>query len=83
MIVTLIGNNFGGLGLFITEGIATFFPTKVYVGAGLSVLLAIAADLSIARLERLLAPWAAAQGDAHGQGLRSPARTPAPGGYAA
>jgi osmoprotectant transport system permease protein len=64
MVVTLIGNNFGGLGLFITEGIASFFPTKVYVGAVVSVVLAIAADLSFARLERLLAPWAAARRDA-------------------
>jgi osmoprotectant transport system permease protein len=61
MVVTLIGNNFGGLGLFISEGIAQFFPTKVYVGAGLSVLLAIAADLGFARLDRLLAPWAEAR----------------------
>jgi osmoprotectant transport system permease protein len=60
MIVTLIGNNFGGLGLFITEGIAQFFPTKIYVGAGLSVLLAVGADLAFVRLERALAPWAQA-----------------------
>ena len=61
MIVTLIGNNFGGLGLFIKEGITSFFPTKVYVGAALSVLLAVGADLALARLERRLAPWAAAR----------------------
>ena len=28
MIVSLIGDNFGGLGLFIKEGIQTFFPTQ-------------------------------------------------------
>ena len=63
MVVTLIGNNFGGLGLFIKEGIASFFPTKVYVGAALSVLLALASDLMLARLERRLAPWAESHRD--------------------
>jgi osmoprotectant transport system permease protein len=64
MVVTLIGNNFGGLGLFIKEGIASFFPTKVYVGAALSVLLAVAADAALARLERRLAPWSQSSRDA-------------------
>lgn len=63
MVVTLIGNNFGGLGLFIKEGIASFFPTKVYVGAALSVLLAVGCDLAFVRLERRLAPWAAVRRD--------------------
>jgi osmoprotectant transport system permease protein len=57
MVVTLIGNNFGGLGLFIKEGIASFFPTKVYVGAIFSVLLAVGVDQALAALERRLAPW--------------------------
>jgi osmoprotectant transport system permease protein len=64
MVVTLIGNNFGGLGLFIKEGIASAFPTKVYVGAALSVLLAVGADVALARLERALAPWAVARREA-------------------
>lgn len=64
MVVTLIGNNFGGLGLFIREGIASFFPTKVYLGAALSVLLAVASDAGFARLERRLAPWSATRRDA-------------------
>jgi len=64
MVVTLIGNNFGGLGLFIKEGISSFFPTKVYVGAALSVLLAVACDLGFVRLERHLAPWSTARRDA-------------------
>ncbi len=67
-VVTLIGDNFGGLGLFIKEGIQTFFATKVYVGAGLSVLLAIAIDLLLMRLESRLTPWAAA----HAAGVPSP-----------
>jgi osmoprotectant transport system permease protein len=63
MVVTLIGNNFGGLGLFIKEGIASSFPTKVYVGTALSILLAVSSDVALARLERRLAPWAAARRD--------------------
>ena len=58
MIVSLLGRNFGGLGVFITEGIQTFFATKVYVGAALSVALAIAADLALVALERRATPWA-------------------------
>jgi osmoprotectant transport system permease protein len=58
MIVSLIGDNFGGLGLFIKEGIQTFFPTKVYVGAVLSLVLAFAADAAFVGLERVLTPWA-------------------------
>jgi osmoprotectant transport system permease protein len=58
MIVSLIGDNFGGLGLFIKEGIQTFFSTKVYVGAVLSLVLAFAADAAFVGVERALTPWA-------------------------
>lgn len=58
MIVSLIGQNFGGLGVFITEGIQTFFATKVYVGAALSVLLAVSLDMLLVRIERRVTPWA-------------------------
>lgn len=61
MIVSLIGDNFGALGLFIKEGIQTFFPTKIYVGAVLSLVLAFAADAVFVAIERLLTPWARAQ----------------------
>lgn len=61
MIVALIGNNFGGLGLFIREGIQTFFPTKVYVGAVLSVVLAFVADALFVAIERAVTPWASAR----------------------
>jgi len=61
MIVSLIGDNFGGLGLFIKEGIQTFFPTKVYVGAVLSLVLAFAADAAFVAVERALTPWARAR----------------------
>jgi osmoprotectant transport system permease protein len=61
MIVSLIGDNFGALGLFIKEGIQTFFPTKVYVGAVLSLVIAFAADAAFVALERALTPWARAR----------------------
>jgi osmoprotectant transport system permease protein len=61
MIVALIGNNFGGLGLFIREGIQTFFPTKIYVGALLSLGLAFGADALFVALERAITPWARAR----------------------
>jgi osmoprotectant transport system permease protein len=53
----IIGDAFGGLGIFIKEGIQTFFPTKVYVGAILSVLLAFTADFAFVRLQRGITPW--------------------------
>ena len=59
MIATLLGDSFGGLGLFIKEGIQTFFATKVYVGAVLSVALAVLVDVLLVRVERRLTPWAA------------------------
>lgn len=61
MIVSLIGDNFGALGLFIKEGIQTFFPTKIYVGAVLSLVLAFAADSLFVGIERALTPWARAR----------------------
>jgi osmoprotectant transport system permease protein len=61
MIVSLIGDNFGALGLFIKEGIQTFFPTKIYVGALLSLVLAFTADAVFVVIERALTPWARAR----------------------
>jgi osmoprotectant transport system permease protein len=57
MIVSLIGDNFGGLGLFIKEGIQTFFWTKVYVGTALSLVLAFGADAAFVAIERAITPW--------------------------
>lgn len=57
MIVSLIGDNFGALGLFIKEGIQTFFPTKIYVGTVLSLGLAFGADAVLVGIERALTPW--------------------------
>lgn len=60
-VASLLGDRFGGFGQFLTEGIQTFFATKIYLGAVLSVLLAIGADVLLVRLERLLTPWARAR----------------------
>lgn len=60
-IAAILGEKFGGLGVFITEGLQTFFPTKVYVGAVLSVALALGADLLFVALQRRLTPWAQAR----------------------
>jgi osmoprotectant transport system permease protein len=58
-VAAIIGQ--GGLGVFILEGLNTFFATKVYLGALLSVLLALATDLLFVGLQRRLTPWAAAR----------------------
>lgn len=60
-ITTFIG--LGGLGyLIINSGTRRFFPTSIYVGVALCVLLAVVADLLLLRLQRRLTPWAAARG---------------------
>lgn len=63
-VASILGDAFGGLGQFITEGLQTFFPTKIYLGAFLSVGLAVVADLAFVRLERRLTPWARARVEA-------------------
>jgi osmoprotectant transport system permease protein len=60
-VVAVLGDAFGGLGQLITEGIQSFFPTKYLLGALLSVLLAIGADMLFVRFERLVTPWAHAR----------------------
>ena len=60
-ITTFIG--LGGLGyLIINSGTRRFFPTSIYVGVALCVVLAVLADLLLLWLQRRLTPWAAAQG---------------------
>ena len=63
-VVSILGSSFGGLGLLITEGLQTFFPTKYLLGAALAVLLAFAADLLFVRLERVVTPWARVRAEA-------------------
>jgi len=60
-VAAVLGDAFGGLGQLITEGIQTFFPTKYLLGAVLSVVLAVAADVLFVRVERLVTPWAHAR----------------------
>lgn len=52
------GERFGGFGQFITEGLQTDFDTKIYLGAILSVLLALLVDTLLVALQRRLTPWA-------------------------
>ncbi len=52
-----ISDAFGGLGYFIIEGYHRSFPTEIYVGAVLSILLAVVADLVLVRVQRRLTPW--------------------------
>lgn len=60
-ITTFIG--LGGLGyLIINSGTRRFFPTSIYVGVALCVVLAVVADLLLLWLQRRLTPWASAQG---------------------
>jgi osmoprotectant transport system permease protein len=60
-ITTFIG--LGGLGyLIINSGTRRFFPTSIYVGVALCVLLAVVADLLLLWLQRRLTPWAQARG---------------------
>jgi len=56
-VTSLIGQ--GGLGyLIVVIGINGFFPTATYVGALLSVALAVAADILLLAIQRRLMPWA-------------------------
>ena len=61
-VAAVIGaDKFGGFGQFITEGLQTNFPTKIYLGAVLSVVLAFVVDGLLVGLERRLTPWARAR----------------------
>lgn len=57
-VASILGDAFGGLGQFITEGLQQFFPTKYLMGAALSVVLAFLAHLLFVWLERAVTPWA-------------------------
>ena len=60
-VTSLIGQ--GGLGyLIVVAGINAFFPTAIYVGAMLSVALAVAADALLLAAQRRLTPWSSARG---------------------
>ena len=59
-VTAVLGDGFGGLGFFILEGYRRSFPTELYAGAVLSILLALAVDVALARVQRRLTPWRAA-----------------------
>lgn len=54
-VTALIGQ--GGLGVFILDGYQRAFRTPLVVGAVMSVALAVAADLGLLGLQRVLTPW--------------------------
>ncbi len=54
-VTALIGE--GGLGRLILQGLINDFRTPLVVGAVLSVALAVAADLSLGLLQRVVTPW--------------------------
>jgi len=56
MVTALIGE--GGLGQLMLRGLNRGFPTMVYVGVGMSIILAVVLDLALVGLQRLLTPWA-------------------------
>jgi len=55
MVTALIGQ--GGLGQLMLRGFNRNFPTIIYVGAALSVALAIAGDAFLFWLQRAVSPW--------------------------
>ena len=54
-VTALIGQ--GGLGFFIIDGIQRFFSTPLIVGATMSVVLAVAIDALLVRVQRWVTPW--------------------------
>jgi osmoprotectant transport system permease protein len=63
-VAAILGDTYGGFGQFLTEGIQKYFATEIYLGAGLSVIFAIAADVLLVRVQRLVTPWTRVQAGA-------------------
>jgi osmoprotectant transport system permease protein len=61
-VTALIGME--NLGTFITDGLQRLFITPVLVGAVLSIALAVAADIALLGVQRLVAPWTRAPQEA-------------------
>jgi osmoprotectant transport system permease protein len=55
-VTALVGS--GGYGVFILDGLSRNFTTPIVLGAGLSITLAVALDVALLGLQRLLTPWA-------------------------
>jgi len=56
-IAGILGSDQGGLGTFIYDGLNRFFNTPLLIGGVLTVGLAVALDVSLVIVERLLTPW--------------------------
>jgi len=56
-IAGILGSDQGGLGRFIYDGLNRFFNTPLLIGGVLTVALAVALDVSLVIVERLLTPW--------------------------
>ena len=56
-ITATLGDAFGGLGYFIFEGARRSFPTEIYAGAILTILLALGLDRLFVHLQIRLTPW--------------------------
>lgn len=69
--------DYGGLGTLITGGLRSFFKAQVLTASVLCVLLAVAADVLLLGLQRLLTPWTRAP-----RGRAPAAGRPVPGGAA-
>jgi osmoprotectant transport system permease protein len=54
-VTAIIGK--GGFGYFILLGLTRTFSTAIILGAILSMMLAVAADVGLLWVERWLAPW--------------------------
>lgn len=54
-VTSIIG--LSNLGQFILDGINRVFSTPLVLGAGLSIALAVAADVLLLGVQRLIAPW--------------------------
>lgn len=59
-VTAIIGRE--NLGQFILEGINQLFSTKIVLGAVLSIALAVAADVLLLGVQRLVAPWLRSRG---------------------
>jgi len=59
MVTALIGE--GGLGQLMLRGFNRSFPTMIYVGVVMSIVLAVALDLLLVGGQRLLTPWTRAR----------------------
>ena len=57
-VASILGDAYGGLGQFITEGLQQLFPTKYLLGAVLSVVLAYLAHILFVWVEKAVTPWA-------------------------